>query len=541
METAIQKKTASRQETNGHLLAHQVSFTFFSNWLADNSLTQKAYLNAIASAIDYGARLVVGFIVNPLLVAGLGSYLYGTWQVLSRLTGYISAASGRPTQALKWTIASKQSSTDFEEKRRQVSSAVIVGLIFFPILAAIGGLFVWFIPALLTIPMEFSSEVRLAAALLVANLIFFNLVEIPQSVLRGENLGYKRMGLSAILVLTGGALIALALYLNTGIAGVATANLITTLLAGALFLQIVRQYVPWFGMIKPLLTEVRRYFRLSWWFMGWRIVKQLMRASDVVLLGILGSAEIVTIYTLTKYVPETLINLIFIVVGGVTPGLGGIIGSGKLRKASAIRGEMMAGTWLLGSVVGVTVLLWNQSFVTLWVGQEHYAGAVPTLLIMIMTIQFVLIQNDAMIIDLTLNLRHKVIFGAISTIVSLLFASALVSLFNLGIMGVCLGFIVGRSILSLGYPYLVGRYLNCSFGSQLGSLLRPMLVTVLLFVAAANLEGGLKAATWSRLIISVAITLVAVTIPTFYAGLSIAQRNVLLSRLTRLKGHFISN
>ena len=77
------------------------SFRSVPRLFADGSLTRKAYLNALAAALDYGARLVVGFVVTPVLVSGLGDYLYGTYRVLERLVGYISPASGRPTQALQ--------------------------------------------------------------------------------------------------------------------------------------------------------------------------------------------------------------------------------------------------------------------------------------------------------------------------------------------------------------------------------------------------------------------------------------------------------
>ena len=60
---------------------------------------------------------------------------------------------------------------------------------------------------------------------------------------------------------------------------------------------------------------------------------RVMMASDVVLLGVLDSVELVTTYSLTKYAPETLIMFVGIMVFGITPGLGGIIGSGNLQKA----------------------------------------------------------------------------------------------------------------------------------------------------------------------------------------------------------------
>ena len=64
----------------------------------DKSLTKKATFNAFAALLDYGARLIVVLIITPFLVAGLGSYFFGTCN-LNRLIGYISPTSG-PSQAL---------------------------------------------------------------------------------------------------------------------------------------------------------------------------------------------------------------------------------------------------------------------------------------------------------------------------------------------------------------------------------------------------------------------------------------------------------
>jgi O-antigen/teichoic acid export membrane protein len=511
-----------------------LNFKTLSRWLSGESLTEKASLNALATALDYGARLVVSFIMNPLLVVGLGDYSYGVWQILGRLTGYISAASGRPTQALKWTIASQQISTNYEQKRRYVGSAIAVWLLFLPLLTVIGGLVAWFAPSLLNSPREFSWIVRLAAGLLIVDLIVTDLVHLPQSVLLGENLEYKRMGLSAILVFVGGGLTATALYLNTGLVGVAAACLATALLTGAFFLQIVRSYVPWFGVAIPSFADVRGFFSLSGWFLAWRLVSQSLQTGDIVVLGILKSAELVTTYSLTRYASETIIKLIAFVVFSVLPGLGGIIGSGDLQKAVRVRNEIMLITWLIVTPVGTTIVLWNRVFVQLWVGAEYYGGPIPTLLIVLMVTQFVLIRNDGNIIDLTLNLRGKVLIGALSTVVSVVLAGVLVGPFDLGITGLCLGFIVGRSILSLGYPWLVGRSLGISLYAQLKSVLRPAFITVLLYILALSIADVSTVSTWIGLILSSGVTFVVVSLLAFYTGLSDDQRGRILQRVRLL-------
>lgn len=501
-----------------------------SLWPSKKSLTKHASLNALAAAIEYGARMVMGFVIQPLLVAGLGNYLYGAWQVLIRLTGYMAAATGRSPQALKWTIAHRKTSTDYEQKRRFVGSTVVVWLLFFPPLAGLGGVVAWFAPSWLGSPTELTWGIRLATGLLAVNLILISLVDIPRSVLCGENLEYKRMWYSAILVFTGGGLIALALYWEAGLVGVAAAMLATTLLTGMVFLRLVRAWVPWFGISRPSWVEVRRFFGLSGWFMAWVLINRIMKGGDIVVLGLCGSAEMVTTFTLTKYTPEALIHLVAIVVFSISPGLGSIIGAGDLQKAARIRAELMALTWLLTTVAGTTILLWNGAFVGLWVGAEHYAGSAPTLLITLMILQFVLIRNDSNVIDLTLNLRNKVLLGAFSVTISMVLAAVLVGAYQLGLVGLCLGFIAGRTILSLSYPWLVSRCLGISLRRQFDRVLRPATITVLLFALALSVDGSLNVATWVGLFAAIGLTLTVVTALAFYAGLTVAMRQCLLQR-----------
>jgi O-antigen/teichoic acid export membrane protein len=509
-----------------------------SRLLSAKSLTQKAYLNALASTLDYGAILITGFVVTPLLVAGLGTAGYGIWRTLDNLTGYISAASGRSSQALKSTIANLQSSTDYELKRRTIASAILVWLAFFPLLATLGGVLVWFVPIWIKgVPLNLYGIVRLAAGLLVARMILNTLTYLPRSVLEGENLGYKRMGLSATLVFVGGGLTILALYLNTGLVGVAVASLTTVLLTGLLFLFVVHSYVPWFGLAKPSSQAVRKFLGLSGWFMIWRLVMQLMMASDLVILGIFASAELVTTYALTKYAPETMINFVAILVFGSMPGLGGIIGSGDFKKAAWVRGEIMLLTWLVTTIIGTTILLWNQTFMSLWVDAEYYGGSTPTLLILVMISQFVLIRNDANIIDLTLDLSQKVLLGLLSATLSVVTSIVLVSFFKTGITGLVLGLIAGRSILSLSYPLIIGRFLGTSLFFQLKAALRPALVTILLFLFASRLNNFFNngtasaASSWIEFFFAVAVTLGVISLLSFFLGLTISQQKRIFQRV----------
>jgi O-antigen/teichoic acid export membrane protein len=502
--------------------------------LSGETLTQKALLNTVAAGLDYGTRILIGFVMNPLLVGGLGAYGYGALQILDRLSGYASAADGRPSQALKWMIARQEASAEQDEKRRTVGSAVAVWLLFLPVLATLAAGMAWMAPAWLNTPPELRDTVRMTAALLAANLILANLADLPRSVLQGGNLGYKRMGLSAGVLCAGAALTGVALYLNGGLVGVAAAQLITTIVTGLLFFAVVKKYVAWFGVARPSRADVRRLGALSGWFLAWRLIKQLMMASDVVVLGMLHSVEIVAAYSLTKALPDTLIGLTAIVVGAILPGLGRVIGSGDLRKAVAVRSEIMALTWLAATSAGATVILWNRAFLRLWVGERYDAGATTTLLFILMVTQLVLIRNDAQIIDLSLDLRHKVLTGSISAVVSLILAGFLVRVLDLGVTGLCLGFVAGRSILSLDYPWLAGRFLGQSLASQLRSAVRPALATVPFFALAWGASHVLAAGSWIGLVCGVGATMLLAAPTAFWVGLSADSRRRLLRRGRRI-------
>ncbi|MCA9248191.1 MAG: hypothetical protein KDA42_13780 [Planctomycetales bacterium] len=523
-------------------------FPLLSRILSDEGLTKKAYLNALAAGLDYAVRIVVALVINPLIVSGMGDFVFGAWRVLGSVVGYASAAGGRPTQTLKWTIANLQNSTA-DVKRRNVGSAVIVALLFLPLMVAVGAVVTIYAPAMLDTPSELVLPVRIACVLLVTNLILTNLIYIPQSVLQGENLGYKRMGLSAILLVAGGASTAAAVYLRWGIVGLSVANLLVTVLTGGLFLVVVRSYVPWFGVARPYLCEVRKFLDLSVWFLLWRFIIRAMLTGDLVVLGFACSAEMVTTYSLTKYGCETMISLAAILVAAIAPGLGGIIGAGDFLRARRIRTEIMLLTWLLVMVMGTPFLAWNGLFVRLWVGESHYSGDASTLLITIMMLQLILVRNDANIIDLTLNLRGKVLLGGASCIACFAVSWWLVRYHQWNVAGICVGFIVGRILLTVGYPLLIGKHLSIPLLEQLRGAARPALATAILFsfgialrfVFASETGGWLPVDGWLALALGAAVTCAASGAVAFYLGLNAVQRRTIAGRLVSVLKKQASN
>jgi hypothetical protein len=171
------------------------------------------------------------------------------------------------------------------------------------------------------------------------------------------------------------------------------------------------------------------------------------------------------------------------------------------------------------------------------VGAEHYSGSVPNLLIVASAMQLALIRSDGNIIDLTLRLSQKVLLGLLSVTVSIVAASIMVGYFKLSVVGLCLGIMGGRLIISVGYPMLISRFLGVSLSSQLNRMLRPVFVTILLFSTAIGLDrfvsvtagAGIKG--WLIFILSAGVTGILMLLISFFAGLSGDQRRNMMRRV----------
>ena len=86
---------------------------------------------------------------------------------------------------------------------RYVGAALVVWLLFLPAVLGVGMLLAWLAPAATDAAPTERSGVRAAAALLVVGFALLGLATIPEAVLRGMNLGYRRMGVQAAIVVAG--------------------------------------------------------------------------------------------------------------------------------------------------------------------------------------------------------------------------------------------------------------------------------------------------------------------------------------------------
>jgi O-antigen/teichoic acid export membrane protein len=498
---------------------------------AEGSLTWRASLNLLQSVLDYSAKLGVGLVVVPILVSGLGRTVFGVWEMLGRLMGYLESTDGRPTQALRLVISNLQSQRDPHGKRRWIGAALTVWLCFLPLWIASGVLLVRLAPAVTKVDAGFVGTVRAACVIMMVGVLLAALASLPESVLRGMNLGYKRMGLQASLSLAGGAMAAGAVAAGAGLVGVASAGLALTALTGVCFLLLARSQISWFGIERPHRSEVQSLLHMSLWIAAGDAVAKLLLASDVLVLGLVLSAGTVTTYVLTGYAALLSVNLHSLVADSVIPGLAGIIGQRNYGRAVLLRRELLALTAIFMTAAGAAILMWNRSFVHLWVGGDNYAGSWTNLLLVLVAVQTSFIRCDSYILDAALQPGRRVQVSAAAAVVAVVLSLLLTR--YAGMIGLCVGVLAGRSIQTFWYPALVRRSLGDSTDRW---LLRPLSTMALLFAAAAYLAPRVRVEHWAAWAVGVLLSAVGSSGILLLWGLPADLRGAIQVRVVELAG-----
>ncbi|WP_158859259.1 MATE family efflux transporter [Lunatibacter salilacus] len=497
------------------------------------NLRQHAFLNSVTSIVDYAVVQVVGFVVSPFIVRGLGGELFGIWQMLIQMTGFANMADTRATQVLKWSVAKNRDTHSDSELRKEVTSAFVVTLLILPIVLIIGGIIVWYAPIVTKAGEKYYDLVRIVCSLLMFSLVIHKVFDMFESVLRGMNLGFKRMGVRAGIVAVGGGLKIVAITNGYGLIGLSFIEIFLACITGITFYYIVKINVPWFGFGKTNMASLISYGKLSGWFMAFTGSKMFLLSSDKIILGYIAGPIFVTQYTITMFASYALQGIINAVINGVIPGIGGLFGKKEFDKIKKARNLISSLNWFFVFSIGTSILLFNKSFIELWMGMDLFAGTTENLLILLIGLQFVFFQMDSLIINVSLNLKKKVIYSVLSSIATFFLAFWLVNQF--GIIGLCLSILGGRLIITFGYPMILKRQMSIKSLDIISVNGRPLLISGLFFGVATYGSQFVTVSSWQMLLALGTFTILIAAAVFWFIGMKTLQRREILDAVHRIE------
>jgi len=413
-------------------------------------------LNAGASYANFIVLALVGFIVNPLLLGFLGSSTFGAWTAARRYLDFASVADGRATQALKWFVSFRLgNSSDSATLKRGVGASLMVWLLWLPIVAVASAAAVLALP--LVIRGVESSELPAltwVGAILAANVVLGGLLTIPDAVLVGANQGYRSMTVTTVIIVLSNVAMVWAVASGHGIVALAVVILIAAVANGAITWLVARRRISWWGAQRPTRSDVTTLARFSGWVLGWALVTKLYLSTEIILLGAFVGTVSVASYTFTSYIPQFALSICLMTTSAFMPRVGALLGANKKVQAAGVANEVKLINLAIATVAGCAILLLNSSFVTLWVGSEHFMGPTVNALMVMALVQLATIRSDAQIQDTGLNIRTKVIVGGVGALLGIAIPGVLFAMSG-DIALLFAGIVVGRLVVSVVFPFLV--------------------------------------------------------------------------------------
>ena len=497
------------------------------------NLRQRAYLNTVASWIDTITKILVEFFVKPIIISMLGATFFGVWQIINQMNSYMATVDLRAGTSVKWYVARNRTVLDELELKKMMSAAFYANILFLPFYLLAGAVLVWLAPFVTKVDVEYYTLVRIATGLLVMSFIINQYAFLLQSVLVGMNLSFKKIGVRAALTIFGGIATVTVLYLGYNLPAMAVVQVVITILTGIILLWILKINVNWFGFIKAGWDRIINMLKLTGKFMALKIVDIINESSDLILLGYFAGPKYVAAYVISRYSVQVTSKIIRNVLSAVTPGLGKLVGEGNFSKLIEARSLIIKFNWLLITITGGIVLIWNRSFVALWTSAELYVGSVEALLIVIIASLKILKGIDRSIILMTLDIRNKILITALSAGIVIILSLLLIPIYQT--LGLLIALFLGTLKLTVIFNIIAqNKVKGSSFISDM-FLSRVSIVGVLLLFICYNIGGIIEVSTWFSLVYSLLISAFVLSGILWIFALSRRDKTIIIDNISKLR------
>lgn len=425
----------------------------------------KAYIKGFTSTtVQKILTKIIGLIVTPIVLSYLGKDEYGIWIIIGSFLGYMGLMDFGITGSVTQLIAK----SDNVEKVKKINSIVnnsfflqvIIGLT----IIVLGIVFSFFFPEWFEIHPD--SKDTAWMAFLLATIGYG--ISFPPKTLKGLIRGKQQIALLVwleffLFVLTT-ALNLWMLHLGLGLLALPIGTIMVRLLSYAVFFKMAKRTFPALHLSIRYFKwqEAKGIFSVSSiWFIG-AMSAVVIYSSDTIIIGSVIGTGVVTVYALTYRLSEFLREFIYTIGGTAMPGLGQLAGQGEINKIKNIFFTMFPLIMNITFAAVLFILLFNEAFVALWVGEELYGGNDLNTIFALTLLTTVVFHSFSVVLSSGLNLKAVAISRSLEAILNILISLWLVH--DLGIIGVALGTVIASLMTSFwAVPYFASRYLQISF------------------------------------------------------------------------------
>jgi O-antigen/teichoic acid export membrane protein len=444
----------------------------------------------LQAAISVG----VGIISAPVMAHHLGRGVYGLWMLLAQFVVYLSLVDFGNASIVQMQLAAAQH-VDGDGEKKRLLWAVRQGILLStaPLVLLGVALACW---AATTYADADSSAVAIAATtlLLLLGFLINRVSALPNYALFGANLTYRSamvrtaiMGMAAIADIV-------VVVLGYGLIGLGVNRVAAQTLIGLNLWRTAKRDVPWFGFTRVDLGEVKRLLRGNVACVVGQWGHMMADGVDVAVIGCAIGPAMIPIYTVTTALPRLVFTLFSQAMQGASAGLAGLYGAGERERFCFVRVQQELMAWGSLVVVLAATLPVNRRFVELWVGPDYYGGIVLSCLGVAWQFSLVLSRQYNIALSAALEFNRMARVQAIAGIAGVV--AAVLGARWAGLNGLLAGLVVVRLTAVAANAAHLNGLLDVGFWDQCGRLLKPMLVCVVIAVAACAASARFEAASW---------------------------------------------
>jgi len=432
--------------------------------------------NALGIYATYGAAIVSGLVVTPIVLHELGTETFGIWAFIGSITVYLMVLDFGVGPSIVRFAAEARGRRSPEDTNALASVGLalygVIGLLTLPIGLGLA----WFVPELVSTPDELIWPARISTFLIVLSIA----LRFPLGLFNSLLLGQQRFDLQnlANFVSTAlyAALVAILIPGGGGLVLLGALTLGTTLLRLVLPLAWLRSELPElrFSRLHVTRARIRALTSFSWSNFLVHVANTVVFSTDVVVVGIVLGPEAAALYA----IPAKLFSLAY-GLGSVGtrllyPALSEYEGSREIDRQRRLLLTGLRGVTAATLLLALPLLFIPGQLIEAWIGEGYReSSAVMALLALVALVhqpiylltQFLIARARQQAIARTL-----VLAAAANVVFSVLLAS------TVGIWGVALAtLLVDVALLLYVLPALAAPAAATRAIELARAMLRPLL------------------------------------------------------------------
>jgi O-antigen/teichoic acid export membrane protein len=447
--------------------------------------------NALGIYAVYGASILSGLVVTPILLDAIGDESFGIWSFIGAITIYLSVLDlGVGPSVVRFAAEARGRRTP-EDTNAIASLGLalygVIGLVTLPV----GLVVAWLVPALVDAPDDLVWPARISTFLVVLSIA----ARFPLGLFNNLLIGQQRFDLqnlaNFVSTVLYAVLVAVTMPNGGGLILLGALVLATTLLRLALPLAWLRRELPGLRLGRSYISRgrLRELIAFSWSNFLVHVANKVVFATDIVVVGIVLGPTAAALYA----IPAKLFTLAFglgsVGTSLLYPALAEYEGAGAAERQrrlllAGLRGGMAAAAFL-----ALPLLLIPDQLVEGWVG-PGYGESSPVLVLLALVL---LVHQPLYLVTQFLIARARqreiaralVAAGVANIVLSVVLAE------TVGLWGVALStLLTDVAVLLYALPVLVAPAASLPVDAFVRAALRPLVPAVaaalVLFVGIAR-------------------------------------------------------